>query len=124
HDRHAVLLHQLTRFFERRDDFFRLEYPDRLATQAFHDSHVVHTIPHQVRRIDVDVVEGQLDTVIHVETALGLTDQAQVGVVDQHVDVRQFELRAYCQFLDHELEVVITRNRHDIAGGVGATHAQ
>jgi len=35
----------------------------------------------------VDVVEGQLHAVVHVEAALRLPDQAQVGVVHQHVDV-------------------------------------
>jgi hypothetical protein len=43
----------------------------------------------------VDVLEGQLHAVVHVEAALRLADQAQVGVVHQHVDVRQLELRAH-----------------------------
>ncbi len=56
----------------------------------------------------VDVLERQLNTVIHVEATLRLTDQAQVGVVHQYVHVWQVELCAHRQLFDHELEVVVT----------------
>ena len=53
--------------------------------------------------------------IVHVEAALGLTDQAEVGVVHDHVDVGQLELRADRQLFDHELEVVVAGERDDLA---------
>ena len=64
----------------------------------------------------VHVVEGQLHAVVHVEAALRLPDQTQVRVVHHDVDVSDVELRADREFLDEELEVVVTRQRDD--GGV------
>ena len=48
----------------------------------------------------------------------------EVGVVHQHVDVRQVELRADGQFLDHELEVVVAGQRDHGGVRVGGGHAE
>ncbi len=74
--------------------------------------------------IAVDVLEGELHAVIHVEAALGLANQAQIGVVHQHVDVGQLELRAHRQLLDHELEVIVTRQRHHLGLGIRPADTQ
>jgi hypothetical protein len=72
----------------------------------------------------VDVVELQVDLEVHREGPLGLPDQAEVGVVEQDVDVRDAVLRADGEFLDQELEVVVAGERHHRCRGVGAGHAQ
>src|SRR3546814_13021702 len=50
----------------------------------------------------VNVVKCQRYTVVHREHTLSLTDQTQVRVVHQDVDVWQIELRAGSQFFDQE----------------------
>jgi hypothetical protein len=40
------------------------------------------------------------------------------------VNIGQLELRAHGQLFDHELEVVVAGQRHDLALGVGHAHAQ
>ena len=72
----------------------------------------------------VDVLEGELDAVIHIEAALRLADQAEIRVVHQHMEVGQLELRADRQLLDHELEVVVAGERDDGAVGVGRAHPE
>jgi hypothetical protein len=62
--------------------------------------------------------------IVHVEAALGLADQAQVGVVHHHVQIGQLELGADGQLFDHELEVVVAGDGHHLALGVGGTHAE
>ena len=115
--RHPVLDDQLLGLLQRREDLSRLEDPDRLAAQAFGDLDVVDAVAVDLGR--VDVVEGQLHAVVHVEAALRLADQPEVGVVHQHVDVRDVELRADRQLLDHELEVVVAGQRDDRRVRVG-----
>jgi hypothetical protein len=104
-DRHPVLGHELPGRLERGPDLVRHGDPQRLAAQALGHLDVVDAVAADIG--GVDVVEGQLHAVIHVEAALRLADQAQVGVVHQHVDVGQVELRPNREFLDHELEVVV-----------------
>jgi hypothetical protein len=58
-----------------------------------------------------------------VEAALRLADQAEIGVVHDDVDVGQLVLCAHRQFLDHELEVIVARQRHDGAVGIGGANA-
>ena len=82
---------------------------------------MVDTVLVDLRRIGV--LERQLHTVVHVEAALRLADQAEVGIVHHDVDVRQLELRADGELLDHELEVVVSRQRHDAPRRVGCAHA-
>ena len=74
---------------------------------------MIDAVAAELRR--VDVLEGELDLVIHVEAALGLADQAEIGIVHDDVDVGQLELRADRELLDQELEVVIARQRDDLA---------
>src|SRR5690606_860794 len=122
HNRHAELFHPCTSLFNGRLDVFGFVYTDGLATQTFHHGDVIHTITFGFR--GVDVVKGQLYTIVHLEATLCLTDQTQVGVVDQNMDVRQLELRAYGQLFNHELEVVVARNGHHFTTWVSGNHAQ
>ncbi|MNC60373.1 hypothetical protein D3C75_1102460 [compost metagenome] len=114
--------HQLLCLLEGRSDILRLDYTDRFTSQPFDHLDVIDTVFAPFRVVDVFI--GQLDAVIHIETALRLADQPQVGVVDHHVDIRQLELRANGQLFDHELEVVVTRQRDHFALRIGGTHAQ
>ena len=82
-----------------------MRHADRLAAEAFGDRDMIDAVNAKLRR--VDVLERQLHMVIHVEAALGLTDQTEIGVVHDHMDVGQLELRADSQFLDQELKVVV-----------------
>src|SRR5664279_4147953 len=95
---------------------------NRLAAQAFRDLDVVDAVAAEFG--GVDVLERELDLVVHLEAALTLPDQPEVGVVHHHVDVRSVELRADRQFFDHELEVVVTGKRHDGRARVRGGHAQ
>ena len=79
---------------------------------------MVDAIAVEIRR--VDVLERELDLVVDVEIALRLADQPEIGVVHDDVDVGQVELRADRELLDQELEVVIARQRHDLARGSAA----
>src|SRR3546814_2905805 len=72
--------------------------------------HVIDAVSVGIR--SVDIVERQLHAVVHVEPALRLADQAQIGIVDHDMQVRQLELRADRELLDHELEVVIRSDEH------------
>src|SRR5262249_39821423 len=73
--------------------------------------HVIHPVAAGLR--SVDVLEGKRYAVVHVEPALRLADQTQVRVIDHDVDVGQLELRPHRQLLDHELEIVVPRERDD-----------
>ena len=70
-------------------------------------------------RRHVDVLERKLHAVVHLESTLALADQAELAVVDHDMDIRQLELRAHGHFFDHELEVVVARQRDDLARRVG-----
>ena len=83
---------------------------------------MIDAVAFELRR--VDVVEAELHAVVHAEAALRLADQPEVAVVDHHVDVGQLELRADRELLDHELEVVVARQRDDGARRVGGAHAE
>src|ERR1035437_339312 len=104
-DRDTVLGNELLSLGERSPDLVRVAHPQRLAAQAFGNLDVIDSVLVQLR--GVHIVEAKLHAVVHVEAALGLSDQAEVGVVHDDVDVGQVELGSYRQFLDHELEVVI-----------------
>jgi hypothetical protein len=91
----------------------RIGDADRLAAQPFGDRDVVDAVAAELGR--VDVLERELDAVVHVEAALRLADQAEIGVVHDDVDVGQLELRADRELLDQELEVVVARQRDDLA---------
>lgn len=74
--------------------------------------------------LGVDVVEAERDVIVHVELPLGLPDQTQIGVIHHHVDIRQVELRAHCQFFDEELKVVVTGQTNHGRGRVGDDDAE
>src|SRR5207253_6491548 len=71
--RNLELLDQLFGLAQGRGDVSRFEDAQSLATQAFGNRDMVDTVAVEFR--SVEVVEGQLHTVVHVKTALFLTDQ-------------------------------------------------
>ena len=83
---------------------------------------MVDAIDAEFRR--VDVLERQLHLIVHVEAALRLADQSEIGVVHDDMDVGQFELRADREFLDQELKIIVARERDDFAGRIGGAHAE
>jgi hypothetical protein len=86
-DRHAELLQHRLGPLEGRQDVLHLGDPDRLAAEAFGDRDMVDAVAAELGRIDV--LEGQLHAVVHVEAALRLADQAEIGVVHDDMDVGQ-----------------------------------
>src|SRR5690606_12968771 len=122
HNRHAEFFHPCTSLFNGRLNVFGFVDADGLATQTFHHGDVIHTITFGFRGIDI--VKGQLHTIVHLKAALCLTNQTQVGVVDQNVQVRQLELCAHGQLFNHELEVVVARNGHHFTAWVSRNHTQ
>src|SRR5690606_7405608 len=124
HHRYLVLGHPGLGLFDGRAQIFLLEHADRLAAQALDHRDVVDAVAFHAALVGIDVLEAQLHAVIHLEAALRLANQPQVGVVHQDVDVGQFELRTHCQLLDHELEVIVARERHDLARRVRRNHAE
>ena len=126
HHRHAEPGCHHPRLPQCRFNISRVFDAQRLATQPFNHGHMVYTIAAQfVFRIGhIDVVKRQLHAKVHLKAALALANQAQVGVVDQHMHIRQVELRTHGKFLDQKLEVVVTGNCHYCAGRVCRYHAQ
>jgi len=116
-NRHPVLGDHRFRLFQGRVDLAGLGYSNGLAAQALRHLDVIDAVAVGFRGIDV--VERQLNLVIHCEAALGLPDQTQVRIVDHDVDVRNVELRADRQFFDHELEVVVAGQRNHGHLGLG-----
>ena len=100
----------------------RIGDADRLAAQPLGDRDVVDAIDPELGR--VDVLEGKLDVIVHVEAALRLADQSEIGIVHDDVDVGQLELRADRELLDQELEIIIARQRDDLARRIGGAHAE
>ena len=72
----------------------------------------------------IDVVEGEADLEIHVEAALRLADQAEIGIVHDDMQVGQLVLGPDRQFLDHELEIVVAGKCNDRPVGIRGTHAE
>ena len=62
--------------------------------------------------------------IIHVEAALRLADQSEIGVVHDDVDVGQLELRPDRELLDQELEIIVARKCYDLARRIGGAHAE
>ena len=120
-DRHAVALGELARPRQRISELLGSAHADGMAPQALDDADVVHAVAVGLRSIDV--LEGELDLVVHVEVPLGLADQSQVGVVDDDVDVGDSEVRGHRQLLDEELEVVVPRERHHRSVRIGHARA-
>ena len=103
-------------------DFAGIGDADGLAAEAFGDRDMVHAVAVQFRRIDV--LERELDLIVHLEAALRLPDQPEIRVVDDDMDVGELELSADRQFLDQELEIIVAGQRHDAALGVSRPDAQ
>ena len=112
-DRHAVLRHQFARRRKRRLRVLRIGDADRLAAKALGDRDMIDAVDAELGR--VDVLERELDVIVHVEAALRLADQPEIGIVHDDVDVGQLELRADRELLDQELEIVVARQRDDLA---------
>src|SRR5436190_12172917 len=83
---------------------------------------MVDAVGTELRR--VDVLERKLHLVVHVEAALRLADQPEIGIVHDDVDVGQLELRADGELLDQELEVVVARQRDNLARGISDAHTE
>ena len=120
HHRHPELGQQLLGLLEGTRQLLGPLHPQRLAAEPLGHLDVVDPVAAELGR--VHVVERQLHAEVHVEAALGLADQAQVAVVHHHVEIGQVELGPDGQLLDHELEVVVARQRHHGGVGVGDTH--
>src|SRR5262249_22308638 len=114
--------HPLFGLLDRRIDLLLAKHPDRLASQAFGDLHMVDAVAAGLR--SVDVVESERHAVVHVEATLRLTYEAKVGIVDDYMQVRQLELRPDGELLDHELKIVVAGESDDAARRVGGTHAE
>ena len=117
-----MLRHQLLGGGERLLELVRALHPHRLAAQALGHRDMVDAVALDL--VAVDVVEGEADLEVHLEAALRLADQAEIGVVHDHMQVGQLVLGADRQLLDHELEVVVAGQRHDLPVGIGRAHAQ
>ncbi len=122
HHGHGKLLHQLPRLRQRGLNLVGVEHAYGLAAQPFGHLDEVDTVTADFGR--VDVVERELHAEVHIELALALADETEVGVVDHDVDVGQLELRAHCQLLDEKLEVVVAGNGHHVRGRIGHAHAE
>ena len=60
------------------------------------------------------------DLEVHLEAALRLPDQAEIGVVHDDMHIGQLELGADRQLLDQELEIIVAGERHDRRSGSAA----
>ena len=100
----------------------RIGDADRLAAKAFGDRDMIDAVAAELRCVDVR--KRQLHLIVHVEAALRLADQSEIGIVHDDVDVGQLELRADREFLDQELEIVVARERDDLAIRIGGANAE
>ena len=124
HDRNLMLLHQALGLLEGPGEFLRPPHPDRLAAHGFRDRDMVDAVAGLRIVRAVLVLEGEADLEIHRKAALRLADQAEIGVVHDDMDVGQPVLRADRQFLDHELEIVVARQRDDVGIRPRRAHAE
>ena len=119
HHWNAVLFGHLLRFDQNGIDLAGVGYTQSLTAKSFNDFTVINAIALEVLIIHVDVVKGELDSVVHLKAALCLANQAKVAVVHQHHDERQMELRANSQLFNQELEIIVTGKANDRLGWVG-----
>ncbi len=111
---------QRLRLSQRAGDLLGIGDAQRLAAEALDDGLVIDAVAARADLFGhVLVLERELHAVVHLEAALRLADQAEVRVVDQHLHVRQPELRADRELLDQELEVVVAGQPDDGARRVG-----
>ena len=101
---------------------FGIPDADRLAAEAFGDRDMIDAVDAEFGR--VDILERQLHLIVHLEAALRLADQAEIGIVHDDVDIGQLELRADGELLDQELEIVVAGERDDFAMRIGGAHAE
>src|SRR5713101_5892740 len=94
-----------------------LEDADGAAAEGLGGLDVVDAVFADFRRVDVG--EGELHLVIHLIGALGLTDETEIGVVEEDHDEGDLVLRGDRQLLDEELEGVVADDADDLLGGVG-----
>ena len=98
-----MLSHQCFGLFKGWSKIFRFKYADGFTAESFCHFDVIDAIA--VYFAGVNVFERQLDAVIHIKSALRLANQAEIGVIHQHMDVRNVELRANSYVRKEWLEV-------------------
>src|SRR5208282_3592832 len=118
----AELLHPTLRALERVGDPFRVGHADRLAAEPFGNLDVIDAVDAELGR--VDVLERQLHRIVHIESALGLADEPEIGIVHHHMDIGQLELSPHRQLFDHELKIVVAGDGDDLAVRVRRPHAE
>src|SRR5699024_3536149 len=74
---------------------------------------------HDLDIVGTEFVVVDVDLEVHVERDLGLTDEAQVLVVEHNQHVGNVVLGGYGQFLDHVLEAVVAHDPDDLRVGFG-----
>lgn len=119
-----MFLHQLLSRVEGLLELVGAAHPDRLAAETFGNRDVVDAVAGFRIARRIDVVESERDFEVHVEAALGLADEAEIRVVHDDMQVGQLVLGADGQFLDHELEIVVTRERDDLAVRIGGANTE
>lgn len=106
---------------DRIGDLLRLEDAHGAAAERVGGLDVIDAVFADFGR--VDVLGGELDLVVHLEGALRLTDQPEIGVVDEHHHERHSVLRRDGQFLDQELEGVVAGDADDLFVRIGELRA-
>ena len=112
-----MLGHQRAGALEGGADVLRPLDADSLAAEALGHLDMVYAVAARLGRIDV--VEGQLHAVVHVEVHLRLADQAEVGIVNHYLDEGHLELRRHGQFFDQELEIVVAGDGNHVGRRIG-----
>src|SRR3954463_12949653 len=116
-DREAIRSRERAGLFEGGGELVRLEDAHREAAERLRRLDVID--PVLADRGRVHVVEAELDFVVHLVAALGLADEAQIGVVEEHDDERNVVLRGHRQLLDEELEGIVADDSHHFRVRVG-----
>ena len=114
-----MLFGHLLRFDQNGIDLAGVGYTQSLTAKSFNDFTVINAIALEVLVIDVDVVKGELDAVVHLKATLRLANQAKVAVIHQHHDEWQMELRANSQLFNQELEIIVTGKANDRLRWIG-----
>src|SRR5699024_7161040 len=125
---HAVFCHELLCMFEGCAEVFWVFDTQCFTAESFGHFEVVDPVSGVTAFMRVgccvDVFKGQGDFEIHVEGTLRLPDEPQVGVINHDVDIWEVMLCSDGEFLNHELEVVVTGKRHHGLFRSGSDHAQ
>ena len=85
---------------------------------------MIHAIPLEDWVIDILILKRELNIEIHFKITLRLTNQTEVAVVDQDLNIGQTELSTNGEFFNQELEIIVAREPHNRAGGIGRDHTE